>query len=92
MQSYWDGTCIVGWPSWGAVLKAPGLKLQGAKPLLRSIALTLAVSSLPLQPDDAVHSLKKGSRTKTNFSKILSKPFSGLQNLAMEVNLSQRFG
>ena len=28
---------------------------------------------------------------KTNFSKILSKPFSGLQNLAVEVNLSQRF-
>ena len=31
------------------------------------------------------------SRTKTNFSKIPSKPFSGLQNLAIEVNLSRRF-
>ena len=30
-------------------------------------------------------------RTKTNFSKILSKPFSGLQNLAIEVNLSQHW-
>ena len=31
------------------------------------------------------------SRTKTNFSKIPSKPFSGLQSLAIEVNLSRRF-
>ena len=29
--------------------------------------------------------------SRTNFSKIPSKPFSGLQNLAMEVNLSRRF-
>ena len=31
------------------------------------------------------------SRTKTIFSKIPSGSFSGLQNLAIEVNLSQRF-
>ena len=30
------------------------------------------------------------SRTKTNFSKIPSKLFSGLQNLAIEVNVSRR--
>ena len=33
-----------------AVLGAPGLKLQGGKPLLRSVALALRVSSLPVQP------------------------------------------
>ena len=31
------------------------------------------------------------SKTKTNFSKIPSKLFSGLQNLVIEVNLSRRF-
>ena len=61
MQLHWDGTCtcIVGWPS--AVLRAPGLKLQGAKPLFKSIALALAVSSLPVQPYDAAHNLQKSS-------------------------------
>ena len=44
-----------------AVLGAPGLKLQGAKPLFRSSALAVAVSSLPVQPYDAAHSLKKAS-------------------------------
>ena len=39
----------------GAVLGVPGLKLQGAKPLFRSVALALTV---PLQ-SYAVHSLKK---------------------------------
>ena len=42
-------------------LGTPCLKLQGAKPLFRSIALALTVSSLPVQPYDAVHSLKKAS-------------------------------
>ena len=46
---------------WGADLRAPSLKLQGAKPLFRTIALALAVSSLPVQPYDAVFSLKKAS-------------------------------
>ena len=45
----------------GSALGAPGLKLQRAKPLLGSISLALAVSSLPVQPYDAVHSLKKAS-------------------------------
>ena len=31
------------------------------------------------------------SKTKTNFSQIPSKLFSGLQNLVIEVNLSRRF-
>ena len=39
----------------------PGLKLQEAKPLFRSIALALEVSSLPVQSYDAVHSLRKAS-------------------------------
>ena len=44
-----------------AVLGAFDLKLQGAKPLFRSVALALTVSSLPVQPYDAVHSLRKAS-------------------------------
>ena len=48
---------------WGGVLGLPGLKLLGARPLFRSIALALAVSSLPLQPFDAVQSLKKPHET-----------------------------
>ena len=48
---------------WGGVLVPPGLKLLGARPLFRSIALALAVSSLPLQPFDAVQSLKKPHET-----------------------------
>ena len=48
-------------PVVSAVLRAPGLKLQGAKPLFRSIALALTVFSLPVQPYDAVHSLRKAS-------------------------------
>ena len=58
MQLYWDGTytCItLNDPVVSAVLGAPGLELQGAKPLFRSIALALVVSSLP------VHSLSKAS-------------------------------
>ena len=43
-------------PVISALLRAPGLKLQRAKPLFRSIALTQAVSSLPhVQPYDADH-------------------------------------
>ena len=39
---------------------APGLKLQGAKSYPGQLLwLDLAVSSLPVQPYDAVHSLKK---------------------------------
>ena len=48
---------------WGAVLGPPVLKVHGAKSLFRSIALALGVSSLPLQPYDAVHSLKKPHET-----------------------------
>ena len=49
-------------PVAGALLGAPGLKLQGAKPLFRSIVLALAVSFLPhVQPYDAVHILRKVS-------------------------------
>ena len=33
----------------------------------------------------------QSSSSENDFFKILSKPFSGLQNLAIEVNLSQRF-
>ena len=48
-------------PVVSAVLGALGLKLQGAKPLFRSVALALTVSSVPVQPYDAVHSLIKVS-------------------------------
>ena len=45
-----------------ALLAAPGLKLQGATPPFRLIALALAVSALPhVQPYDTVHSLMKAS-------------------------------
>ena len=56
---------------WGAVLGAPGLKLQGAKPLFRSIALALAVSYLPVQPYDAVHSLKKSLMKQARYARSL---------------------
>ena len=48
-------------PVVSAVLGAPGLKLWGATPIFRSIALALSVSSLPVQPYNAVHSLRKAS-------------------------------
>ena len=47
---------------WG-VLWASGLKLQEALHLFRSIVLAPAVSSPPVQPYDAVHSLKKPHET-----------------------------
>ena len=46
-------------PVVSAVLWTPRLKLQEAKP--NSICLALASSSLPAQPYDAVHSLRKVS-------------------------------
>ena len=55
MQLYWDGTCaciILNCLVVGAVLGVPVLKLQGAKPLLRSITVALAVSSLREKPDE----------------------------------------
>ena len=39
------------------------LGFQGTKPLSRSIVLAQTVSSLPLEPYDAVHSLKKPDET-----------------------------
>ena len=59
----------------------------------------LAVSNayfpvLSQKPSESVEtkiSIAHISKTKTNFSEIPSKPFSGLQNLAIEVNLSRRF-
>ena len=39
------------------------LGFQGTKPLSRSIVLAQAVSSLPVEPCDAVHSLKKPHET-----------------------------
>ena len=66
-----DNAVLLGWDLhlhwWMAqllvlhVLGASDLKLQGAKPLFRSIALALAVSYLPVQPYDAVQSLRKAS-------------------------------
>ena len=47
----------------GCCSGAPGLKLQGAQPLFTSIALALVVASLPVQPYDAVRSLKKPHET-----------------------------
>ena len=56
MKFYWDGIYTIGWPSgvvcWGALLG-----LQGAKSLIRPV-LAKAVSSLPVEPYDAVQSEK----------------------------------
>ena len=56
VQFYWDGIYTVGWPSgvvhWGALLG-----FQGAKSLFRTV-LAQAVSSLPVEPYDAVQSEK----------------------------------
>ena len=54
----WNLHCwMVQWSVyWGAILG-----LQGAKPLFRPIVLAQAVSSLLVEPYDAVHSLKKAS-------------------------------
>ena len=45
----------------GPVVSAVGalLGFQGTKPLSRSIVLAQTVSTLPVEPCDAVHSLKK---------------------------------
>ena len=56
MQFYWDGIYTVGWPSsWysGCSSGVPGNKTPS-----RLIVLAQAVSSLPVEPYDAVHSLK----------------------------------
>ena len=63
------------------------------------LCLWLAVSNahfpvLSRKPSESVKtriSMAHISKTKTNFSKIPSKLFSGLQNLVIEVNLSRRF-
>ena len=48
----------------GPVVSTVGaLGFQGTKPLSRSIDLVQAVSSLPVEPCDAVHSLKKPHET-----------------------------
>ena len=65
----------------------------------RLLCLWLAVSNahfpvLSRKPSESVKtriSMAHISKTKTNFSKIPSKLFSGLQNLVIEVNLSRRF-
>ena len=68
----------------------------------RLLCVWLAVSNahLPVlswKPHESVKTrismahIKYISKTKTNFSKIPSKLFSGLQNLVIEVNLSRRF-
>ena len=62
MQFYsWDGFTLLDGPvvvQWGALLG-----IQGTKPLSRPIVLAQAVSSLPVEPYDAVHSLKKPHET-----------------------------
>ena len=65
----------------------------------RLLSVWLAVSNahfpvLSRKPSESVKtriSMAHISKTKTNFSKIPSKLFSGLQNLVIEANLSQRF-
>ena len=47
----------------GPVVNTVLLGFQGTKPLSRSIVLAQAVSSLPVEPYDAVHSLKKPHET-----------------------------
>ena len=49
----------------GPVVSTVGalLGFQGTKPLSRSVVLAQAVSSLPVEPCDAVHSLKKPHET-----------------------------
>ena len=49
----------------GPVVSAVGalLGFQGTKPLSRSIVLAQTVSTLPVEPCDAVHSLKKHYET-----------------------------
>ena len=49
----------------GPVVSTVGdlLEFQGTKPLSRSIVLAQTVSSLPLEPYDAVHNLKKPHET-----------------------------
>ena len=72
MQFYWDGTytlalldgpvvSALGCCSGGSRFEAPGSKTP-----IQSIALTLAVSYLSVQPYDydAVHGLKKASRNR----------------------------
>ena len=76
--------------------------LQGTqRSLLTSqfLCVWLAVSNahfpvLSQKPSESVKtkiSTAHISKTKTNFSKIPSKLFSGLQNLVIEINLSRRF-
>ena len=58
----------------------------------RSIKRTFPV--LSQKPSESVKtkiSTAHISKTKTNFSNIPSKLFSGLQNLVIEINLSRRF-
>ena len=49
----------------GPVVSTVGalLGFQGTKPLSRSIVLAQAASSLPVEPCDAIHSLKKPHET-----------------------------
>ena len=59
MQFYWDGNYTVGWPSG---LYNGVLGFQGAKPLLRSIVLAQAVSSLPVEPNMMLFTVMKQAR------------------------------
>ena len=69
MQSYWDGIYPAGWPS-GAVHWGALLGFQGEKPLFRPV-LTQAVSSLPVEPYDAVHILKKSFMKQARYTRQL---------------------
>ena len=64
----WDLQCwMAQWlVHWGALLG-----FQEAKPLFRPIVLAQAVSSLPVEPYDAVHSLKKSLMKQARYTRQL---------------------
>ena len=83
-----------------AIVDKPYLQGTQRSPLTSQLlCVWLAVSNahfpvLSRKPSESVKtkiSTSHFSKTKTNFSKIPSKLFSGLQNLVIEINLSRRF-
>ena len=83
-----------------AIVDKPYLQGTQRSPLTSQLlCVWLSVSNahfsvLSRKPSESVKtkiSTAHFSKTKTNFSKIPSKLFSGLQNLVIEINLSRRF-